>query len=78
MAGLCKPFAAGRLAKALHDEVGLPIHFHTHDTSGAALASCLEAARNGVSIVDAAMAPLPDSQASRILMRLLKRLETLN
>ncbi|MBT6460548.1 MAG: pyruvate carboxylase, partial [Planctomycetaceae bacterium] len=49
MAGLCKPFAAGRLAKALHDEVGLPIHFHTHDTSGAALASCLEAARNGVS-----------------------------
>merc|ERR1712091_348031 len=28
MAGLCKPFAAGRLAKALHDEVGLPIHFH--------------------------------------------------
>ncbi|MBT4887073.1 MAG: pyruvate carboxylase, partial [Planctomycetaceae bacterium] len=29
MAGLCKPFAAGRLAKALHDEVGLPIHFHT-------------------------------------------------
>jgi len=57
MAGLCKPFAAGRLAKALHDEVGLPIHFHTHDTSGAALASCLEAARNGASIVDAAMAP---------------------
>ena len=57
MAGLCKPFAAGRLAKALHDEVGLPIHFHTHDTSGAALASCLEAARHGASIVDASMAP---------------------
>jgi pyruvate carboxylase len=57
MAGLCKPFAAGRLAKALHDEVGLPIHFHTHDTSGASLASCLEAARYGASIVDAAMAP---------------------
>ena len=57
MAGLCKPFAAGRLAKALHDEIGLPIHFHTHDTSGAALASCLEAARHGASIVDASMAP---------------------
>jgi len=57
MAGLCKPFAAGRLAKALHDEVGLPIHFHTHDTSGAALASCLEAARHGASIVDVSMAP---------------------
>ena len=57
MAGLCKPFAAGRLVKALHDEIGLPIHFHTHDTSGASLASCLEAARNGASAVDAAMAP---------------------
>ena len=32
MAGLCKPFAAGRLVKALHEEVGIPIHFHTHDT----------------------------------------------
>ena len=39
MAGLCKPFAAGKLVKALHDAVGLPIHFHTHDTSAASLAS---------------------------------------
>ncbi len=57
MAGLCKPFAAGKLVKALHDEVGIPIHFHTHDTSGASLASALEAGRNGASVVDAAMAP---------------------
>jgi pyruvate carboxylase len=56
MAGLCKPFAAGKLVKALHDAVGLPIHFHTHDTSSASLASCLEAARNGASVVDAAFA----------------------
>jgi len=56
MAGLCKPFAAGKLVKALHDAVGLPIHFHTHDTSAASLASCLEAARNGASVVDAAFA----------------------
>src|SRR4028118_2387819 len=34
MAGLCKPFAARALVKALRDEVGVPIHFHTHDTSG--------------------------------------------
>jgi pyruvate carboxylase len=34
MAGLCKPYAAEKLVKALRDEVGLPIHFHTHDTSG--------------------------------------------
>jgi pyruvate carboxylase len=57
MAGLCKPFAAGRLVKALRDEIGIPIHFHTHDTSGAALASALEAARHGASVVDAACGP---------------------
>ena len=56
MAGLCKPFAAGKLVKALHDEVGIPIHFHTHDTSGAQVASALEAAKSGASIVDAAFA----------------------
>jgi len=32
MAGLCKPYAAFELVKALRDEVGVPIHFHTHDT----------------------------------------------
>jgi len=36
MAGLCQPRAASALVKALKDEVGLPIHFHTHDTSGIA------------------------------------------
>jgi pyruvate carboxylase len=57
MAGLCKPLAAGKLVKALHDAVGIPIHFHTHDTSAAQMASLLEAARNGASVVDAAFAP---------------------
>ena len=57
MAGLCKPFAAATLVKALRDEIGVPIHFHTHDTSGASLASALEAARAGASVVDAALAP---------------------
>jgi pyruvate carboxylase len=56
MAGLCKPFAAGKLVKALRDEIGIPIHFHTHDTSAASLASALEAAQAGASVVDAAMA----------------------
>ena len=57
MAGLCKPYAAAALVKALHEEVGLPIHFHTHDTSASALASELEAAGAGASVVDAAFAP---------------------
>jgi hypothetical protein len=39
MAGLCRPYAAQKLVKALKEEVGLPIHFHTHDTSGIAAAS---------------------------------------
>jgi pyruvate carboxylase len=55
MAGLLKPAAARILFKALREEVGLPIHFHTHDTSGIAGATILAAADAGVAAVDAAM-----------------------
>ncbi|SPH18733.1 2-oxoglutarate carboxylase small subunit [Defluviimonas aquaemixtae] len=55
MAGLLKPAAARVLFKALKDEVGLPIHFHTHDTSGISGATILAAAEAGVAAVDAAM-----------------------
>jgi pyruvate carboxylase len=55
MAGLLKPAAARVLVKALKEEVGLPIHFHTHDTSGIAGATILAAADAGVDAVDAAM-----------------------
>jgi pyruvate carboxylase len=55
MAGLLKPAAARVLVKALKEEVGLPIHFHTHDTSGIAGATILAAAEAGVDAVDAAM-----------------------
>jgi pyruvate carboxylase len=55
MAGLLKPAAARKLVKALKEEVGLPIHFHTHDTSGIAGATVLAAADAGVDAVDAAM-----------------------
>ena len=55
MAGLLKPAAARVLFKALKEEVGLPIHFHTHDTSGIAGATILAAADAGVAAVDAAM-----------------------
>jgi pyruvate carboxylase len=58
MAGLCKPAAARRLVAALREEVGCPVHFHTHDTSGIAAASVLAAAEAGVDAVDAAMDPL--------------------
>ncbi len=55
MAGLLKPAAATVLIKALKEEVGLPIHFHTHDTSGIAAATILAAAAAGVDAADAAM-----------------------
>jgi pyruvate carboxylase len=55
MAGLLKPEAARRLVSALKDEIGLPIHFHTHDTSGNSGASVLAAIDAGVDAVDAAI-----------------------
>jgi pyruvate carboxylase len=58
MAGLCKPYAAYTLVKALREEVGVPIHFHTHDTSGINAGSVLRAADAGVDIADAALAPM--------------------
>ncbi len=58
MAGLCRPYAAQMLVKALKDEVGLPIHFHTHDTSGLNAGSILNAADAGVDVADAAIASM--------------------
>jgi len=55
MAGVCKPRAARELVRALKQEVGLPIHFHTHDTSGIAAASVLAAIEAGVDAVDGAL-----------------------
>ncbi len=61
MAGLCRPFAARKLVKALKEEVGLPIHFHTHDTSGINSASVLQASEAGAAVVDLAMAAMSGS-----------------
>ncbi|HVA95791.1 MAG TPA: pyruvate carboxylase [Candidatus Dormibacteraeota bacterium] len=58
MAGVCKPYAAQRLVAALREEVGLPIHFHTHDTSGVNAASILKAAEAGVHVADGAIASM--------------------
>jgi pyruvate carboxylase len=55
MAGLLKPAAARVLFKALREATSLPIHFHTHDTSGISAATVLAAIDAGVDIVDAAM-----------------------
>jgi len=58
MAGLCKPYAAHELVRALREEIAIPIHFHTHDTSGLNAASILKAADAGVDVADAAIASM--------------------
>ncbi|NMG37708.1 pyruvate carboxylase [Chelativorans sp. ZYF759] len=55
MAGLLKPAAARVLFKALRESTDLPLHFHTHDTSGIAAATVLAAVEANVDAVDAAM-----------------------
>ena len=55
MAGLLKPAAATVLVKALRDATDLPLHFHTHDTSGAAAATVLAAIDAGIDAVDGAI-----------------------
>ena len=55
MGGLCRPAAAYTLVKALKEEIGLPVHFHTHDTSGIAAASVLAAIEAGADAVDCAI-----------------------
>ena len=55
MAGVCKPRAARELIRALKQEVGIPIHFHTHDTSGIAAATVLAAVEAGCDAVDGAL-----------------------
>ncbi len=54
MSGLLKPYAATKLIQALKQEIGIPIHLHTHDTSGNGVATLLMAAAAGVDIVDTA------------------------
>ena len=58
MSGLLKPYAAKKLVSTLKQEIGIPIHLHTHDTTGNQVAALLMAAEAGVDVVDAACAPL--------------------
>ncbi len=58
MAGLCKPAAARLLVRTLRQEIGIPIHFHTHDTAGIQAASILAAADEGLDIADGALSSM--------------------
>ena len=75
MAGLLKPFAAYKLVKALKENVGIPIHLHTHDTSSNGSAMLLKASEAGVDIVDAALSSLSGLTAQPNLNALVATLE---
>ncbi len=75
MAGLLKPAAAKKLIETLKQEIGLPIHFHTHDTSGASAASVIAAIDAGVDAVDAAMDALSGTTSQPTLGSLVAALK---
>ena len=75
MAGLCRPFAARALVKALRAETDLPIHFHTHDTSGVNAASVLAAIEAGADVVDAAISSMSGSTSQPNLNSLVAALQ---
>ena len=58
MAGLITPYIAYDLVARLKDELDLPIHLHSHATSGMATAALLKAIEAGVDIVDTAISAL--------------------
>ncbi len=75
MAGLLKPAAGRALVTALKEETGLPIHFHTHDTSGAAIATVLAVSDAGVDVVDAAMDALSGNTSQPTLGSIVEALK---
>ena len=75
MAGLLKPFAAEKLVRALKNEIGIPIHLHTHDTSSNGGAMLLVAAQAGVDIVDTSLSSVSGLTAQPNMNALLSTLE---
>lgn len=75
MAGLLKPYAAYELIKALKQEIHIPIHLHTHDTSGNGVAMLLKAAEAGVDIVDLAIGSMSGQISQPSLNALVAALE---
>jgi oxaloacetate decarboxylase alpha subunit len=63
MAALCTPYVAYELVSRLKKEVGLPVQFHTHNSSGFAMATVIKAIEAGVDIVDTAISSIADGSA---------------
>lgn len=75
MSALLKPYAAHKLIKALKDEISIPIHLHTHDTSGNGVATIIMAAQAGVDIADAAISSMSGLTSQPSLNSIIAALE---
>ena len=75
MSGLLKPAAAFQLVTALKSEIKIPIHIHTHDTSGNGVAAMLSASRAGADIVDGAMSSISGLTSQPSLNSIVSALE---
>jgi len=78
MSGLLKPYAAEKLIRALKEEISLPIHLHTHDTSGNGVATLLMAADAGVDIADTAFNSMSGLTSQPALNSVVAALENTN
>ncbi len=58
MAGLLSPYAAFDLVGKMKEAVTVPLHLHTHDSSGMSIATCLKAIEAGLDMVDTAFSPM--------------------
>jgi pyruvate carboxylase len=75
MSGLMRPYAAKKMIRALKDVVDIPIHLHTHDTSGNQIAAYLMAAEEGVDIVDTAISSMSSLTSQPSMNSLVTALE---
>jgi oxaloacetate decarboxylase alpha subunit len=64
MANLLLPYDCYELVKKLKENIGVPIHLHTHNTAGTGDMTNLMAARAGVDIVDCALSPLANGTSN--------------
>ncbi len=75
MSALLKPYAATKLIKALKNEISMPVHLHTHDTTGNGVSTLLMAAEAGVDIVDTAMSSMSGLTSQPALNAIVAALE---
>jgi len=75
MAGLLRPAAATKLVTALRERFDLPVHLHTHDTTGGQLATLMAAVEAGVDAVDVASAAMAGTTSQPSMSALVAGLE---